>query len=789
MAMQALDKKLLRDFRRLWVQALAIALVLACGVAILLTAFGMYRALDETRRAYYERNRFADVFVQARRVPDSLLPELRAIPGIMSLEPGIVGDAILDLPDRVVTAVGHIIALPDDNAHLLNVPILQTGQYPDATARFDVLVNEPFARAHAYRPGDSFAINLNGQKRQLRIVGTVQSPEFIYTIGPGALLPDNAGYAIIWMPRRAAAAAFDMAGAFNSLSVKLTSGVQPQPVIDAIDTLLEPYGGLGAHDRSQHPSDAFLSAEITQLRSMASILPPIFFGISAFLVSMVMGRVIALERSEIGLLKALGYSNVEVCLHYLMLAGLIAVVGILIGWGTGAWLARNLARQFAEFYEFPFLIYNISPWIYAMAGLAALLATVLGATRAALAAARLAPAIAMQPPAPPNFKRSAIDVAMASARLSQPTIMILRSFLRWPLRSLMTALGLAMAVAAVVASTFFNDALDSIVDNAFYASNRQDVMLLFAQDMPLATLEDVRRLPGALQVEGQQLHSAVLHHGSHQKNVAIEARLPNPDLSRVVDAKGRIVNAPPGGIVLSERLADQLRVTAGDVIEAEFLTGRRETFALTVTGTVNQYFGLGAYMDLEYLNALFRQAPRISVANVALDETRTDALHRALKDIPKLAGLVMLSDTRRSFNETIEENIVIMNTIYITIAVLITVGVAYNGARIQLSERARELASLRILGFTRGEVSYILMGETLLLALLAQPLGWLFGAWISKAMADGFTSDLYSIPLVLKPATYSNASLVVLAATVASVLIVRRRLDRLDLVAVMKTRE
>ena len=787
--MHALDKKLTRDFRRLWMQALAIALVLACGVAILLTAFGMYRALDETRRAYYERNRFADVFVQARRVPESLLPELRAIPGVQMLEPGIVGNAILDLPDRVATAVGHIIALPANNVHQLNVPLLQSGRYPEPSSNFDVLVNEPFARAHGYLPGDTISINLNGQKRALRITGTVQSPEFIYTIGPGALMPDNAGYGIIWMPRPTTAAAFDMTGAFNNLAIKLASGVRPETVIDAIDNLLEPYGGLGAYDRSRQQSDAFVSAEINQLRGMAVVLPPIFFAISAFLVSMVMGRVVALERSEIGLLKALGYSNFEVCLHYLMLAGLVAVTGIVIGWVAGGWLARNLARQYAEFFEFPFLIFSVSPWIYALAGLAALLTTILGATRSALTAAWLAPAIAMQPPAPPSFKRSVIDVAMDSARLSQPTIMILRSFVRWPVRSLMTSLGLAMAVASVVASAFFNDALDAIIESAFYESNRQDAMLLFAQDVPLGALQDVRRLPGVLQVEGQQYHSAILRHGARQKTVAIEARFPDPDLSRVIGADGAVVNVPPGGIVLSERLASQLDVTIGDALDAEFLTGKRETLSLTVSQIVEQYFGLGAYVDLEYVNTLFRQVPQVSVVNVALDETRTDDLHEVLKGIPKLASLVMLSDTRRSFDETIEENIVIMNTIYITIAVLITVGVAYNGARIQLSERARELASLRILGFTRAEVSYILIGETLLLAILAQPLGWLIGAGIAKAMADGFTSDLYSIPLVLKPATFASASLVVLTATVASVLIVRRRLDRLNLVAVMKTRE
>ena len=787
--MHALDIKLLRDFKRLWIQAIAISLVLACGVAILLTSVGMYKALSETRTAYYERNRFADVFAQTTRAPLSLLNEIARIDGVLSIEARITGAAILDIPGRTRSAVGKILSYPETSDPVLNVPLLVSGRFPDPGSTGDVVVNAPFAQANGFSPGDSFSANLRGHKRNLRIVGTALSPEFIYTIGPGAMMPDNAAFGIIWMPERAAAAAFDMTGAFNDLSLSLASGMTTAPVIDALDTLLEPFGGLGAYDRSTQQSDAFLDAEINQLKGMAAILPPIFFAISGFLVSMVMSRIIALERSEIGLLKAIGYSNTEICLHYLLLAALIAVVGVLIGWLAGTMLARTTAAQYADFFDFPFVIFSVSYWVYAASGLAGLLTTSLGASQAALNAARLAPAVAMQPPAPPRFKRSIIDDAMAHLRLAQSTVMILRSLLRWPLRSLLTSLGLALAVASVIAATFINDALSEIVDLAFYQTNRQDAMLLFAEDVPEAALEDVRNLPGVLQAESQQFHAAILHKGHLSKRVGIESRKPGNDLSRVLDPEGTPLDVPPGGIVLSERLAAHLRVAAGESIEIEFLSGRRETFTVNVTTIVELHFGLGAYMDYAYMNALFRQAPRLSIVNITLDPDQTEALHAAVKNTPRISGIVEMNENRRSFQDTIEQNITVMNTIYIVVAVLITVGVTYNAARIQLSERARELASLRILGFGRGEVSYILVGEMMLIALVAQPFGWLIGAGIAQLMTNAFTSDLYAIPLVLKPATFAFASLIVLSAALASVMIVRRRLDWLDLVAVMKTRE
>ncbi|MCU4651720.1 FtsX-like permease family protein [Roseibacterium sp. SDUM158016] len=785
--MQALDKKLVRDFARLWLQGLAIAVVLACGVAILLTAFGMNAALTDTRAAYYERNRFAEIFVDTRRAPLTLLPEILDIPGVYTAEPRVQGGAILDLPGRDEVAMGQILSWPADDAPLLNVPVLRSGTYPAGAD--EVMVTTAFAEANGFVAGDVFHANLNGQRRALTITGTALSPEFIYTIGPGALMPDNEGYGILWMTEAAVAAAYDMAGAFNHLALRISAEANPQDVMDRLDTTLDAYGGLGAYDRSSQVSDAFVSAEIDQLKGMAMVVPPIFFAISAFLVGMVISRIVALDRAEIGLLKALGYSDLEVCLHYLLLAAMIALLGTGIGWGLGTILARAMAMQYATFFDFPYLIFRVPVWVYAMSGLAALLTTMLGATRAALMAARLAPAVAMQPPAPPMFRRGFLDRMMSAMALKQTTIMVLRSIVRWPIRSLLTAAGLGAATSAVIAAGFMFGALTRIIDLAFNQSYRQDAMILFSHDLPETSLSEIARLPGVLQVEPQQFHSATLRNGPREKRVALEARPEDATLSRVIGAEGEPIVAPPGGLLLSERLAEQLELSVGDNVEVEFMTGRRETHEMVVTGLVEQFLGLGAYADMDFLDTVFRRSGHMSVANVLVDENRLPDLHAALQETPALSGLILMNENRRSFEETISQNVSVVNTIYAAIAVLITVGVAYNGARIQLSERARELASLRILGFSRAEVSSVLVGETMLLALLAQPLGWLFGAWIARALSNSFTSDLYAIPLVLSPDIFARASLIVLIASFASVMLVRRRIDRMDLVAVMKTRE
>jgi putative ABC transport system permease protein len=784
----ALDRKLVRDVWRLKAQALAISLVLACGVAIFMTGFGMMRALEATLQDYYNQQHFAHVFATARRAPNSLLRDIAAIDGVQTAEARVTGAVVLDLPNRAGPASGKIISLRETEP-LLNRPILVTGRFPQVDASNEVAVTDRFAKANNYVPGDRFAVIADGRRLDLTITGTVRSPEFIYTLPPGGLMPDDAGYAIIWMPERLAAGVFGLSGAFNDLAVKLRRDATPQMVIDRIDALLDPWGGIGAHERDTQMSHAFIQAELGQLRSMSAVLPPILFGITAFLVNMVLGRIVTLERSEIGLLKALGYRDTEIAVHYLMLALLVAATGILIGWAVGAWLSSGMSRLYARFFDFPWLVRPNAIDVYAIAGLIGLLAASIGALRAAWAAASLAPAVAMAPPAPPAFRHGLLDSVSIFFRLPQTTMMVLRGIVRWPLRASLTSLGLSLGVAILVASNFMLDSLDAVIDTAFFKSNRQHVSLILAQERPLSAVLDARHLPGVLVVEPQFDLPVTMSWGAREKKLAITARPPDGNLARTLDVQNRVVPVPEHGILISQALADTLDVVPGNLVTVTLSGTREGELILPVVAVTQQYIGIGAYMQLDALAGHLGEAPRVTSLNLWLDPAALPELQSALKTLPALATAVMLTDVRDSFQDTISENIRINTILFLTISVLITIGVAYNGARIQLSERARELASLRILGFTRAEVSRILLGETAILALFAQPLGWLIGAWIAWAMTTGFDSDLYRIPLVLTPSNFARASLITLAAVTAAALLVRRRLDRADLVAVLKTRE
>lgn len=787
--MRALDHKLWRDMRRLWAQSLAIAAVLAVGVMIMVMANGTERSLRETRDTFYERNRFGDLFATATRAPDSLADQIATIPGVARVETRISNIAILDVAGMVEPAMGQIVSVPPSDRPAMNVPSVTHGRLPTPGARGEVLVNQGFAEAHGFQLGDGFHVTLNGQKRALTIVGTALSPEFIYTIGPNTIMPDDRRFGILWMAEDVLEAAYNLTGAFNTVTVGFGRGADEPAITQALDRLLKPYGGTGAYPRKDQISNAFLDGELKQLDVMARVVPPIFLVISAFLVNMVLGRLISLEREQIGLLKALGYQRAEIGWHYVKLAMVIGGVGVALGWGFGALASRGMAELYAQFFDFPYLIFVQYPSVYVISALAGLMAAASGALMAVRRVLALSPAVAMSPPAPTRFRRGMFDRVILWLKPAQPTMMILRAIGRWPLRAALTTLGIATSASVMIASLFMFDAMDELMDVSFVQINRQDAIVEFALPRPQTVLDDLTQLPGVMAAEGVWMMPARLTNGHLTRRIAIEGRQDDDQLSRVFDAENGQVVHPAHGIVLARRLADKLALGVGDRVTVSFLTLPGRDFELFVTGLAGQYFGLSAYMDAAQLAKLIDRPAQVTGANLLIDARDSDALFGAVKQAPAIAGLTLMADVRQAFTDTIAQNAGMTTTINSFLAALIAIGVVYNSARIQLSERARELASLRILGFTRGEVSYILLGELFLLTLAAIPLGLLIGRGLAGAMVASFESDLFAIPLVVSRDTYLWAAGVVAAASVISALIVRRRIDRMELVAVMKTRE
>lgn len=787
--MRALELKLLRDLWNVRGQSFAIAIVLAAASATFVLSLGVHRSLVETRDAYYSANRFADVFADLTRAPRSVVDRVAQIPGVQRVDGRIRQYATLDFPGRITPARALINSIDDAERDRLNLLTIKEGRLPQPGASAEVVVDQTFAEANGLRPGSVLGSQIYGRREQLRIVGIGTAPDYIWALAPGDLTPDESRFGIFWMGSRALEALTNRTGAINSLALTVERGASTEEVLRAVDRLLEPYGGTGAYTRKDHISHAFLENELTQLEVMTTVIPPVFLIVATFLVYIVLGRLIGTQRTQIGLLKAFGYSDWAIASHYLGFALAIALVGALLGGLGGVWLGREMTQLYGQYYRFPFLTYHIAPGVIVGASALCILSAGLGSLGGLRSAARLTPAVAMSPPPPPIYRAGFIERVGKAGEFSPIGNMIARHIARWPGRSVVTVFGVALSAGLLFSTMQFLDSSRAMLDGFFFRAQRQDITVSFTEPLNEAALHELRQLPGVLRVEPGRGIPVRMISGNRAMRTAIESSADNGVLSARIDADGAEIPMPVAGVMLSRRLAEKLGVTAGDRLRVELLGGRRTIRSIPVASVFDEFVGERAYASPATTMSLARDASPVGLALLRIDSAQRDSVIEALKDMPRVLGVTERAAALQKFEQVIDENIFTMLFYYITFASAIAVGVVYNSARILFSERAHELATLRVLGYQSSEVGLVLLGEIALLIVASVPLGCLLGYGLAQLMTALFSSDLFRLPFAPLRATYGWSIVIVLTAAALTALVVLRRVFGLDMVRVLKARD
>jgi putative ABC transport system permease protein len=789
MRFSALNRKLLRDLLGMKGQALAIAMVVAAGVAMYVMYQSNFASLSETRRAYYERQRFADVFASLKRAPQRLAADIAAIPGVSAIETRVVARVTLDLDELDEPAGAQLVSIPVNRRPRVNDLYLRSGRWIEPNRPDEILASEGFAIANKLQPGDQVPTVINGRLRRLTIVGVALSPEYVYSIRPGELIPDDQRFGIFWMDEKALAAAFDMEGGFNDVALALSPGASSEEVIAQIDRLLEPYGGLGAIPRALQLSNWSVENELSQLRSFGFLLPLIFLLVASFILNVALTRALALQRPQIAALKALGYDNVAIGWHYLKWAFVIGAVGVAIGVGGGAVLGTLIIGLYNIYFRFPDLRFMVPPGVIVGAAAMTFAAAGAGAFGAVSRAVKIPPAEAMRPEAPAKYRRTVLETPLLSRYLGTAGRMVLRNIARHPFRAGASIFGISFAVAILMIGFVFNDAIDRLILTQFWEAERQDVTVNFVEPRSDDARHALARLPGVIAVEPQRTVAVRVQAGHRERYLAITGVPPNPRFKRIVDRNGDPIHLPPGGVVLSLTLAEVLGITTGDIVTMEVLEGLRPTRRVEVSGLVDDVLGLSAYMDMDALHRLMQEGDVTTGALMLIDQAQEGKLSTTLKGVPSVAGTGFKRAVLRRFREVMAANMGLSIFINLVFAGVIAFGVVYNAARVSLSERSRELASLRVLGFTRAEISLILMGELALLTLVSLPVGGFLGYSLAAVIVGSIDSEVYRFPLYVSRQAVAWSFLGIIGAALVSGLIVRRKLDGLDLVAVLKIRE
>lgn len=786
--MKALDRKLLRDVKRMWAQAVTIALVLACGIASFVAMRGAYTSLVLERDAYYAQQRFGDVFAHLERAPQAMAARIEAIDGVARVHTRIVRSVLVPIEGSLQPSIGQIVSLPHRGEAPLNAPLLRAGRMPDPRRSDEVLLLEAFAEAHRLRPGAALDVVIEGKRRSLRVVGLAISPEYVFALGPGSFINDPARFGVLWMDRAAIAPAYRMEGSFDDVVIALQRGASPDSVTAELRRLLAPYGVVAAHGRDRQLSNRVLEDELSQLSAYAIAAPAIFLGVAAFLINIVLARALSLQRAQIATLKAVGYRDREIAFHFIELAGIILVGGCVLGIGLGDLLGRGMISLYRPFFHFPDLALRFDGATMAIALVVSIVAGLSGALLAVRRAVRIPPAEAMLPEAPAVYRRPLLERMGLTRLVGVSGRMVVRELVRRPLRTAMSCFAIALATSVIIIGRFGDDAIETLFELVFERSQRDDIEVTFTKAMPAYVTNELAHLPGVLEAEGRRSVAVRARVDQRYRDVVLIGHDDGPSLRSVPQWPMRELEPPQRGIALSRKLAEILEVRPGDPIDLEILEGDRRTVRVHVSALLDDLFGLSMHASLSTLRRLLGEQGSVTSVLLVADPNEETVLLERLAQIPRVLAIARREEIIQKFHDQ-------TGYMWTTMAILtamgatIAFGVVYNQARIALSTRSRDLASLRVLGFTRREISAVLLGELATYVVIGVPIGFVIGNVLMGLVMSSADPESYRLPAHASASTFAFAAVVTAGAAAISALVVRRRLDSLDLVSVLKARE
>lgn len=792
--MNPLHRKLARDLWQRKGSLITLLVIIAIGVGAYVGTASVWRDLDNARRDYYRNQRLAHFVVDLKRLPQWAVAETRALPGVSELRGRVRQSVLMELPGVQRPIPGAMVSMPQRRRPVLNDVLLRAGSWFSGSNEKEVILDHAFAEAHALRPGDRIKALLLDRQHDLLVVGIAQSPEFIYLIPPdGGFAPDPARYGVLYTSERFLQDSSDLQGAWNQLIGTLhdSSPTSVNNMLALLADRLDPFGVTLTTSMRDDPSVRYLEDELAGLEVQSRVMPMLFLGVAALVLNVLLGRLVAQQRTVIGTLRALGYGAAVVTRHYLSYGLAVGLAGGLAGIAMGWWIQAEMIAMYHDFFALPGLAQRMHLDV-AITGLGiSVLFALAGTWKGVRNAAGMAPADAMRPPAPERGGRILPErIPALWRRIPFSGKMVLRTVFRNPFRSLVSVLAAAISSALVFTALSMVDALDYLMRYEFERVAHQDFTVALRDPDAVSTETEVVRMPNVAFTEPQLGVVSDLSRGAYRKRTGVMGLPPGGRLYTPLGHDGQPLVIPDAGLVLTRKLAEILHAQPGDSLRLRPLIGRRVEVEAVVSGVTDNFFGLSAYADIRYLSRLLGEAQAANTVLGALQPgTTPDALLDELKKRPTIVGigerLRAFALLEESFGETMGAMIGVMVFFSGTIAF----GSVLNSALVSLSERQREVATLRTLGYRSGQVSGLFVGEGLLLNGAGVVAGLFAGVGLAHLLSLAYSTELYRFPAVILPGTLLLSALLVVLFVVAAQLILFRMVRRLDWLAVLNVKE
>lgn len=794
MVMSVLNKKLWRNIISTRGQFLAVTAVVAVGIALYIAMTTAYANLDRAQKEFYRQDNFADYYFQTIKAPEEITRQITALPGVIAATgriqqdvPVIKGDG--SRADARLTSY----SLPMEGQ--VNLLTVLSGRlfekYPQG-GRVEVLLDPEYAAANHLAPGDTVNIVAEGREIPLTVVGAATSPEFVYPMKDGAsLIPEPKEFGIFMIPQNQAQEILGLSGQIDQVVIRLAPGADEQQIAGQIKAILEPYGNLASYPRKQQLSHAVLQGKIDGIKAAATSLPAIFLGIAALIQFVMIGRMIKSHRTQIGIMKALGYGDLQVMLHYASYALLIGILGAGAGIVMGILFASGISSLYAQYFNLPRAIGGFYGTGIVNGLILSMTVAVVAGLWAARGVAAIKPAESLNPEPPRGTGKILLEAwPWLWQRLDATWKMTLRSINRNRTRSAVTLLGVVFAVGMIVVSLFVRDTVDYMFSQHFNQDMNYDYSISFAKPVRGAELLNIERISGVQKTEPVFDLPVKIHWAGRAEDALILGLPLQSTMQRIFSPARSVMSLPPDGLVIDANTANKLGARVGDEVQVEttLSMGPSHIVGMKILGISKQLIGSESFASLDLVNRMLQESGLISGAMLKVDSGQAAGIEAELGTMTNISSI--LSRQKQQDNYNTELGYVFYTVFMLLIfAIMLGFAIIYNASVISFAERRRELASLRVIGFTTREISSLLLKENLLQTLLGIILGLPFGRLLSESYIKKASTDVFTFQVVIYPLTYLLATLGGILFVAIAYRLAVKSVSSLDMVEVLKTRD
>nr|WP_312289472.1 FtsX-like permease family protein [Clostridium chromiireducens] len=787
--MKILFRNLLRDLKKSKGQFISILIIVILGVAFYTSLNSVFKNLSNSSTQYYEEYRLADIWVDLYKAPASAKDKIESLPYVKMSTERIINDASISLSEENATL--RFITLPDAKREIVNDIVIKSGRYFSEEDNNQCILDEDFLKANNLNLGEYIYPVINGNKVKLKIVGSAKSPEFVYTLKDSSeIMVDNKKFGIIYIKQSFGEAIFDSKGFINNISINLSNGTSIETAKDDIRKILKNYGVKSVMDRDEQISSKMISEEIKQLKSTGGSFPIVFFLVSSIIIYIMMGRMVENQRVQIGVLKALGFTNVQVLTYYMSFSMIIAVIGSLIGSVVGTYMGVGLTKMYNQYFSLPLSEIRIYGEFVIPAFVLTLAFSLFAGYNSCKVIFKIMPSEAMREKSPEVGKKILFEkIEFIWSNISNLGKIILRNLFRYKRRALLTSLGIIFSSALLLVALSMSDSMNFMIEEQYGNIQNYDIKVKFPKIMSVEELSSIKNIEHVTELEPVLETGVEISNGWRSKDVGFTALIEEPQIYRVEDTSGNKINLPNNGILISEKLANVLGVKVNDKVNIKFFFPGKEKREAVVKGIIVQYIGLSAYTSMDGLNNMLGEGMIASSAVLKLDNSKFEnEVENKLKDMPGITSVESKSD---SLNALLKNMGAMKSSVgaMIVLAAILLIAVLYNIATINIFERQRELATLKVLGFTNNEIKKLIFNENYIISTFGIIIGLPFGKWLGSAMMANSSTDSYSIPYVVEFRSYIITVILTLIFTLVTNLMLMRKIKSIDMLEVLKNKE